>query len=77
MAQQEKPIYLLVHNHKFGADVHTFKSDNYYCGYYNYENNNQSEIQYIIDKLDLDVDFENNMDESIEIIGFEPPIDID
>lgn len=78
---RDKPTYILVHNHRFGVDVHPFKSDNYFCGFYNGENDENdslTNIQRIIDKLDLDVEFDRS-EESIEIFSFDLKniIDID
>jgi hypothetical protein len=82
MAQQnkEKPTYLLIHTHRFGTDIHPFKSNEYYCGFYNGENisDDDTNIEKLIKKLKLDVEFDRS-EESIEIIGLDlnSAIDID
>lgn len=77
----DKPTYILIHNHRFGVDIHPFKSDNYFCGFYNGENDENdslTNIQRIIDKLDLNVEFDRS-EESIEILSLDLKnvIDID
>jgi hypothetical protein len=71
-----KQTYLLVHTNKYGINIIPFKSEKDHTGFYNGDNNNLSDIQNIVDKLELDVDF-SDVEESIEIFKPEKPINID
>lgn len=71
-----KQTYLLVHTNKYGINIIPFKSEKDHAGFYNRDNNNLSDIQHIVDKLELDVDF-SCVEESIEIFKPEKPINID
>lgn len=71
-----KTTYLLMHSNRFGNDIHFFKSSEDHTGFYNEESEN-SDIQHIIDKLNLDVEFDRG--EMIDIVPVENDeiIDID
>jgi hypothetical protein len=64
----EKSTYFLVHNHRFGSDIHLFKSSEDHTGFYNEESDN-SDIQHIVDKLNIDVEYDRG--EMIDIAPME------